>query len=93
MGMLNIGKNWGVFHDEKKWNGAKHRQNPRGKPASVCLHQTLREEFPFQQDNNLQHKAKSTLELTKTVNVPEWPSYNFDLNLLEILRQDLNITV
>ena len=36
------------------------------------LHQTLGEEFPFQRDNNLQHKAKSTLELLtkKTVNVP-----------------------
>ena len=31
------------------------------------------------------HKAKYTLELlTKTtLNVPEWPSYNFDLNQLE----------
>ena len=34
----------------------------------------------FQQDNNLKHKAKSTLELftKKTVNVPEWPSFSFD---------------
>jgi hypothetical protein len=27
-----------------------------------ALHQTLREESTFQQDNNLQHKAKSTLD-------------------------------
>jgi hypothetical protein len=38
-----------------------------------AVHQTLREEFTFQQNNNLQHKAKSTLELltNKTGNVPE----------------------
>jgi hypothetical protein len=41
----------------------------------VTLKQTLGDEFTFQQDNNLKHKAKSTLELiTKTMNVPEWPS-------------------
>jgi hypothetical protein len=36
------------------------------------------ETFTFQQDNNLKHKAKCTLELlTKmTLNVPEWPSYS-----------------
>ena len=38
-----------------------------------AFHQTLGEEFTFQQDNNLKHEAKSTLEL-HTVNVPEWPS-------------------
>ena len=42
--------------------------------------QTLGVGFTFQQDSNLKHKAKSTLELlTKmTVNVPDWPSYSFD---------------
>jgi hypothetical protein len=65
MGMLVIVKDWGVFLDKKR-NRAKHRQNPRGKPSSVC--------FPadtFQKDN-LKHKAKSTLELftKETVNVP-----------------------
>uniref|UniRef100_A0AAZ3SFD2 Uncharacterized protein n=1 Tax=Oncorhynchus tshawytscha TaxID=74940 RepID=A0AAZ3SFD2_ONCTS len=50
-------------------------------------------EFTFQQDNNLKHKVKSTLELLtkKTVNVPEWPSYSFDLNLLKNQWQDLKI--
>jgi hypothetical protein len=37
MGMLDIGKDWGVFQDEKKRDGANHRQNPRGKPVSVCF--------------------------------------------------------
>jgi hypothetical protein len=26
MGMLVIAKDWGVFQDKNKWNGAKHRQ-------------------------------------------------------------------
>ena len=63
-----------------------------GKILEECLvqsvfHQTLGDEFTVQQDNNLKHKAKSTLELlTKiTVNFPEWPSYSLDLNLLKKL--------
>ena len=45
------------------------------------------DEFTIQQDNKRQHKAKSTLELlTKmTLNIPEWPSYSFDLHRLENL--------
>ena len=60
-----------------------------------ALYQTLEEEFPFQQDNNLKHKAKYKLELltNKTVNVPEWSNYSFDLNLLENLWQELKIAV
>jgi hypothetical protein len=40
--------------------------------------QTLEDEITFQQDN-LNHKAKSTLMLLtkKTVNVPGWMSYLF----------------
>ena len=50
------------------------------KPWLSAFHQTLGDEFPFQQDNNLKHKAKYTLELLtkKTVNVPGWLSYSFD---------------
>jgi hypothetical protein len=57
--------------------------------------QTRGDEFSFQQDNNLNHKDTSTLELPtkKTVNVPEWPSYNFDVNLLENLSQVLKMVV
>ena len=36
-GMIDTSKDWGVFQDEKKQDGATHRQNPRGKPASVCF--------------------------------------------------------
>ena len=59
------------------------------------FHQTLGDEFNFQQDNNLKHKARYTLELftKKTVNVPEWLSYSFDLNLPENLWQNLKMVV
>jgi hypothetical protein len=38
-----------------------------------AFQQTLGDKFTFQQDNNLKHKAKYTLELLtkKTLNVPE----------------------
>ena len=57
--------------------------------------QTVGVKCTFQQDNNLNHKAKYTLELlTKmTLNVPEWPSYNFDLNengCLEMINNQLD---
>ena len=50
--------------------------------------QTLGDKFTFQQDNNLKHKAKYTLELlTKTtLNVPEWPRYSFHLNLWQDMK-------
>ena len=65
------------------------------KLLQYAIHQTLGEELIFQQDNNLQHEAKSTLQLLtkKTGNVPECPSFRFDLNLREYLWQDLKIAV
>ena len=60
-----------------------------------AFQQALGDKFTFQHDNNLKHKDKYTLELvTKTtLNVPEWPSYSFDLNCLENLWQDLEMAV
>ena len=56
MGMLVIGKDYGFFGvDKKKQNRPKHRQNPTGKPCSVCF---PADKFTFQHDNNLKHKAK-----------------------------------
>uniref|UniRef100_A0AAZ3PZ24 Uncharacterized protein n=1 Tax=Oncorhynchus tshawytscha TaxID=74940 RepID=A0AAZ3PZ24_ONCTS len=91
--MLEIGKYWGIFQYKEKWGGTKHINNLEENLVQSAFHQTLGEEFTFQQVNNLKHKAKSTLELLtkKTVNVPEWPSYSFDLNQLQNLWQDLNI--
>ena len=39
-----------------------------------AFHMSPGDQFTFQQDNNIKHKAKSTLELLtkKTVNVPEF---------------------
>jgi hypothetical protein len=47
--------------------------------VQCAFHQALGDEFPFQRDNNLKHKVKSILDLLtkKTVNDPEWLSYNF----------------
>ena len=44
-----------------------------------AVHQTLGDEFTYM---SLKRKAKSTLELLNktTLNVPEWPSYSFDLS-------------
>ena len=60
-----------------------------------AFQQTLGDEFTFQQDNNLKHRIKSTLELlTKTtLNVPEWPSCSFDLNHLDNLWKYLKMYV
>ena len=60
-----------------------------------AFHQTLGDKFTCQQDNNLKHRAKSTLEMLtkKTLNAPEWPSYIFDLNRPENLWQDLKMAV
>ena len=57
--------------------------------------QTLGNIFTFQQDNNLKHKIKYSLELlTKTaLNVPEWLSCSFDLHLLENLWQEMKMAV
>ena len=62
--------------------------------VQASFHKTLGATLIFQQDNNLKHKAKNTLELlTKTtMNVPEWPRNSFNLNWLENLWQDLKMT-
>ena len=60
-----------------------------------AFHQTMGDEFTFYQENNLKHNGKFTVELLtkKTLNVPVWPCYSFDLNLLENLWPDLKMVV
>ena len=66
-----------------------------GNLVHSAFQQTLGDEFTFQQDNNLKHKAKYPLELlTKmTLNVHEGPRYSFDLIWLKNLWQDLKMAV
>ena len=55
MGMLLINKDWS-FRMEPS-TGKILEENL----VQSAFHQTLRDEYTFQQDNNLKHKAKSTL--------------------------------
>ena len=64
MGMLAAIKNWGVFQDKK----LNRMELSTGKILEENLvqsafHQTLGDEFTFQQNNKLKHKAKYTLVL------------------------------
>ena len=71
MGMLVFVMNWRVFQG-KKCNRMELRTGKILEENLVqsAFQQSLGEEFTFNQDNNLKHKAKSTLELlSKTVNV------------------------
>ena len=90
MGMLVFGKTRDFFRIKR--NGIELNTC---KILEKNLVQTLGDKFTFQQDNNINHKGKYTLELlTKmTWNVPEWPSYSFDLNRLVNLWQDLKMAV
>jgi hypothetical protein len=73
MGMLVIIKDWGVFQDKKNGMELSTGKILEENLVQSAFHQTLRNEFTFQQNK---HKAESTLELLtkETVNVPEQPS-------------------
>uniref|UniRef100_A0AAZ3SGP1 Uncharacterized protein n=1 Tax=Oncorhynchus tshawytscha TaxID=74940 RepID=A0AAZ3SGP1_ONCTS len=90
---MGILKDWRVFQHKKKRNGMALSTGENLDQSA--FHQTLGDEFTFQKDNNIKLKVKSKLELLtkKTVNVLEWASYSFDLNLLENLWQDLKMVV
>jgi hypothetical protein len=45
--MPDIDKNWRVFQDENKCDGAKQRQTPGEKPASVCFTPDWERNSPF----------------------------------------------
>jgi hypothetical protein len=73
MGMLDIGKYWGDFRIKRNGMEISTGKILEENLLQSALHQTLGEKFAFQQDNVLQHKAKSTLELLtkKTMNFPQ----------------------
>ena len=71
---LTSANNGDCFQDKNKRYVTKAQAKSSSKNLlQSALHQRLEEEFTFQQNNNLQHKAKYTLELhiKNTVNVPE----------------------
>ena len=68
-------------------NGAKYREILDENLLQSAQDLRLGRRFTFQQHNNPKHTAKTTL------NVPEWPSYSFDLNRLVNLWQDLKMAI
>jgi hypothetical protein len=94
MGMLVIARIREFFLGQNGMELSKNKVQEENLVQYV-FQQTLGDKFTFQQDNNLKHKAKYTLELhiKMTLNDPEWPSYSFDLNQLENLWQDLKMAI
>ena len=69
----------------KDWGAFKNKKlsgkaNLSGKPGSVC--------FPLDSGRFIIHWS-----CLPRRHVPEWPSYSFDLDLLENLWQDLKMVV
>ena len=67
-------------------DGAKHRRILDENLLESAMNLKLGRRFTFQQDNDLKHKAKATLEWLnkRKINVLEWPSQSPDLNQLNI---------
>ena len=62
MGMLVIVKDWGIFQDIFfYWMELSTGKILEENLLQSAFQQTLGDEFTFQQDNNLKHKAKYTL--------------------------------
>lgn len=55
----------------------------------------LRQPFTFQHNSNLEHSAKTTMELFlgKSLAVSEYPNQSSDLNLIKHLGRDLKMIV
>ena len=74
---------------------AKYRRLVDENLFESAINLILGRRFTFQQDNDLKHKDKATLELLnkKKINVLEWLSESPVLNTIEHLLQDLKIAI
>ena len=63
-------------------DGANYRRIFHENLLESAMNLKLGRRFTFQQDNDVNHKTKATLECVnkKKINVLEWPSQSLDLN-------------